>query len=93
MGFSLNESYAFGKSLTVGQYEFAPITRNVELKSRRFPLRLRWMTPAAVRVRHPDGGIENLDIPDPTRWVQIGLLLGAAFASFFFLRKHVRKTL
>ncbi len=77
MSFSLDQTHRFGPAITVGSYEFAPLTRLIELKSKWLPFRLRWATPTAVRVSHPDGSIENLEISDPTRRVQIGLLLGA----------------
>jgi hypothetical protein len=82
---SINRSHQFGETISVGSYEISPITRLIELRNRRIPFRLRWMTPAAIRVRHPDGRIEKIDIPDPTRWIQIGLLVGVVGMSVAML--------
>jgi hypothetical protein len=76
MDASLNQSQLHGQTIVVGSYKFSPIVRKIEMSGGRIPLRLRWMSPTAIRLRHPDGRIEKINIPDPTRRIQMGLLLG-----------------
>ena len=74
-----------GETIAVGSYEIAPIARQIDMRSGRIPLWLRWTSPTAVRLRHPDGQIEHISIPDPTRQIQIGLFLGVVGMSIVML--------
>jgi hypothetical protein len=89
MDATLNQSHLHGQTIAVGSYEFSPITRQIELRGGRVPFRLRWMSPTAIRLRHPGGQIEHIEIPDPTRRIQIGLLLGAVGMSIALLFRRL----
>jgi hypothetical protein len=69
-----------GEAIRVNSYEFSPVAFQVDPGLDRTPFYLRWMSPTAVRVRHPDGWIERIAIRDRTRWIQVGVILGAMLA-------------
>lgn len=73
---SFSQTRLFDEAIKAGAYELSPITRKVELKLPSFPFQLRWLTPAAVIVRHPHG--EGETVPDPTK-----VLLAAITAAGF----------
>jgi hypothetical protein len=69
-----------GETTRVYSQEFSPVTRQVDLGVDRTPFNLRWMSPTAVRARHPDGWIERIAIRDCTCRMQNCVILGATLA-------------
>jgi len=67
----------YGEAIPVGPHEITPVAERIVIGRTEFPLQMIWMKPRAVRVRHSDGRVETIAIPDPTRRLEIGLLLGA----------------
>jgi hypothetical protein len=66
----------YGKPVQADLLNLTPVAQKIEIGRTGVPLRMIWIRPRAVRVRYPDGRLQSIPIPDPTRHIQIGLLLG-----------------
>lgn len=77
MGSIIRLEQRYGKAIAAGPHEIVPVIDTIAIGLKAIPLRFIWMKPRAVRVRYSDGRVGTIAIPDPTRRIQIGLLLGA----------------